>query len=61
MNKTLEMHLADQRRQIAQNMRVAIYGTLADQHPGNCAFNDTPENRCDCSLSELVAIARGTA
>ena len=54
MNKSLSIELSDQRKELASMMSRAIYGELKDGHPGWCAFSGSPENKCDCALSQLV-------
>lgn len=54
MNKTLKIELSDQREETAQRLHDAIYGELKSEHPGWCAFSGSPENKCDCALSQLV-------
>ena len=31
---------------------------LAD-HPGWCAYSDNLEDKCDCTISELIEVVRG--
>jgi len=54
MNKTLSIELSDQRKELASMMSRAIYGELKGEHPGWCAFSGSPENKCDCALSQIV-------
>jgi len=54
MNKTLSIELSDQCNELAATMSNALYAEFKDAHPGWCAFSDSPENKCDCALSQLV-------
>ena len=46
------------RNQIARELRRELYKKLADLHVG-CEFQDSPENECNCALSQIVEIASG--
>jgi hypothetical protein len=60
MDKTLTIHLADQRKDLASAMTYMIYkGELTSEHVGSCAYNDTPENHCNCALNDLIELVRG--
>ncbi len=46
------------RKQIARQLRRALYKELAEFHSG-CQFQDSPENECNCDLAKVVEIAEG--
>lgn len=59
MEKTLDIHLAEQRKAIVLAMHKEIYsGELSDAHTEDCEYAQRVDMHCTCPLMDLIQFVK---